>query len=218
MGGWNKGNKNGETRKCEVCGKEFYVYPYRKVGKYCSQTCYHNASRVKKACENCGKIIENYKTGKKYCCAKCASDHRRNAPRVATTGKDGYRYVWFADGHGEKEHRFLLENALGKKLNKDEVVHHIDGNKSNNDIGNLAVMTLGEHSRIHRIKENENGVPLFGGSNEKRKREVVGVGPDGETIKFNSLQDAKRAGFSHVVDCCQGKRKSDKGYRWRYAN
>lgn len=47
------------------------------------------------------------------------------------------------------EHRIVVENNLGRLLNSDEVVHHKDGNKKNNDISNLEVMKRIEHSKLH---------------------------------------------------------------------
>ncbi|MBQ8130872.1 MAG: HNH endonuclease [Bacilli bacterium] len=46
-------------------------------------------------------------------------------------------------------HRLVMENYLGRYLTKDEVVHHKDGNKTNNDITNLELMTNSEHTRLH---------------------------------------------------------------------
>ena len=49
------------------------------------------------------------------------------------------------------EHRVVVENALGRLLNTNEVVHHKDGNKTNNCLDNLEVMTVEEHARAHRL-------------------------------------------------------------------
>ena len=47
------------------------------------------------------------------------------------------------------EHRLVMENKLKRTLSRQEVVHHIDGNKRNNSIQNLQLMSLSEHSRLH---------------------------------------------------------------------
>ena len=49
------------------------------------------------------------------------------------------------------EHRIIMENYLGRKLDRNEVVHHVNENKKDNRIENLEVMTLSNHSRKHRI-------------------------------------------------------------------
>lgn len=47
--------------------------------------------------------------------------------------KDDGLVGWF------QEHRVIMERELGRKLKKGENVHHRDGNKRNNDVGNLEV-------------------------------------------------------------------------------
>ncbi len=47
------------------------------------------------------------------------------------------------------EHRYLMEQHLGRPLRDDEIVHHKDHNKLNNDISNLEIMDLATHSRYH---------------------------------------------------------------------
>jgi hypothetical protein len=49
------------------------------------------------------------------------------------------------------EHRHMMQVHLGRKLTRYEVVHHEDEIKSHNEIGNFKVMSLSEHSRMHRI-------------------------------------------------------------------
>lgn len=45
--------------------------------------------------------------------------------------------------------RFLMEEKLGRKLNKNEQVHHIDEDPFNNDFSNLEIVNIGEHQRMH---------------------------------------------------------------------
>lgn len=54
--------------------------------------------------------------------------------------KTGYRFIQ-VDGRQMKEHRFVMERMIGRPLLPDENVHHRDGNKSNNEPGNLELWT-----------------------------------------------------------------------------
>lgn len=47
-------------------------------------------------------------------------------------------------------HRAIMEQHLGRKLTSDEIVHHKDGNKLNNSIENLEILTRSEHINLHR--------------------------------------------------------------------
>jgi len=59
-------------------------------------------------------------------------------------------YKWIkVDGVYKHEHRYIIENILKRKLSYNEVVHHKDGNKFNNNIDNLELMSRKEHSELH---------------------------------------------------------------------
>ena len=67
-------------------------------------------------------------------------------------------YVEYTRGKnkGRSQHRVIMEEILGRKLSSDEHVHHIDGDRSNNDPSNLMVMTASEHAAHHAMKNLKN--------------------------------------------------------------
>jgi HNH endonuclease len=58
-------------------------------------------------------------------------------------------------------HRLIAENMIGRRLDSDEIVHHIDGNKKNNEESNLQVMRKGAHLSLHgherRVADKAHG-------------------------------------------------------------
>lgn len=77
----------------------------------------------------------------------------------------------YANNHGYvKESRLIMEEYLGRFLRPapKEVVHHINGNPSDNNIKNLDVMTQKQHASIHN-RGSKN--PVFG---KRRKLQVTG--------------------------------------------
>jgi hypothetical protein len=47
------------------------------------------------------------------------------------------------------EHRLVMEQAIGRPLNPNELVHHIDGDPKNNAPENLKIMLYGQHIRLN---------------------------------------------------------------------
>ena len=48
-----------------------------------------------------------------------------------------------------REYRSVVEKNLGRKLKKEEIIHHIDGDRSNNSLDNLLITGLSEHKFLH---------------------------------------------------------------------
>jgi hypothetical protein len=65
---------------------------------------------------------------------------------------NGYVEITRGKNKGKAQHVVVMEERIGRNLLNDEVVHHIDGDRSNNDINNLALMTRSGHCRHHALE------------------------------------------------------------------
>ncbi len=63
--------------------------------------------------------------------------------------KSKYKRIKLPDGSTRDEHRLIMEEIVGRKLDFNEVVHHIDEDGMNNDPTNLEIKSRSDHSRDH---------------------------------------------------------------------
>jgi len=113
--------------------------------------------KVKKVCEWCHKsflIVQHRSTNRRFCNRKCmarwVAATRKSTKGYCITAK-GYKLL-YKPGHPTAskagyiaEHRIVMEEHLGRLLTKNEIVHHLDGNKQNNVIENLQLMEKRHH-------------------------------------------------------------------------
>ena len=94
---------------------------------------------------------------KTFCSTHYAIWSRNGSPTVyrkrhdGTGGltKDGYLLITI---HGRKilEHRYVMQQILGRPLEQNEIVHHINGDRLNNHPTNLILMSLAAHTKQHK--------------------------------------------------------------------
>jgi hypothetical protein len=106
---------------CTICGNTYSVIPSRvPKTKYCSYTC-HQIGEGRKGGAIRGEQVKKLSQGKTYTKIR-----------------------------GRHAHRVVMERILGRPLKAGEIVHHIDGNKINNDVLNLRLLdSQGNHVREH---------------------------------------------------------------------
>ena len=108
---------------------------------------------IDKICKYCGDEfrVGNYreKTAK-YCSTKCyANDVRGTARNEIVTGNNGYRKIK-TGSRPQLAHRYLMEKHLGRELGRNEYVHHRNGDKSDNTMSNLQLISPKKHNALHK--------------------------------------------------------------------
>ena len=158
-------------------------------------------------------------------------------PGLMTPGDNGCGYLRVCLSKNEKTkwclvHRLVAETFLPNPENKPQVNHKIEGDEGktiNMVIFNEDGSVNEEKSTIEwctqeynhnygtineRISKAKKGIP-----NIKLSKRVLQLSLDGELIReWESTKECGRNGFNsgNVVSCCNGKRKTHKGFRWEY--
>jgi hypothetical protein len=120
---------------CEICRNEVARFE-RSDGKY----------------RFCGRKCAG-KAGVKLASKVDKSGDKNPAWKGGVMDSFGYNSISIGGKRRKFEHRLVMENFLGRFLSKSEIVHHKNGDKKDNRIENLEIMTQSEHIKLYGRKE-----------------------------------------------------------------
>lgn len=128
-----------EILVCQQCGKPLTVQPYYSHGR-----------------------LKGYRRPSVYCSPQCTgmAAHLRQLSKARGRFIDKHGYVLLTNrkgdnGYQQPEHRAVMEQMLGRKLEPHETVHHKNGIRHDNRPENLELWA-GRHGRGQRVAD----VPL----------------------------------------------------------
>ena len=160
------------SKPCVRCGVSVFAKYQSQLDlkRFCRECGVREGARqkdrkVEKKCVICGKTFK-VKESKAYlensyihCSMKCAQVTRIKKvsgplhPRWRETkAKQGGYVSYKKDGKTRYVHRDVMEEFLGRKLRRDEIVHHKNHNRKDNRVENLELMTNSEHVKMHFIE------------------------------------------------------------------
>jgi len=159
--------------KCKVCDKDFSAKPFwikKGYGVYCSPGCQHEGRKNGKVvkCFTCKKEIykqkkalDRSKSGKFFCGRSCQTKWRNSefSGVKHKNWKDGlYSYRSVLVRHKVPK----ICNLCKTKDSRVLAVHHIDKNRKNNKVNNLAWLCHNCHFLVHHYdEENEKFMVLM---------------------------------------------------------
>lgn len=128
---------------------------------------------------------------------------RKGEIKKQVASNDGYLRVKLYNRYKSVSH--LVATAFIPNPNGYTVVHHKDHDCTNNHVSNLEWIDVEVHIIMHSME------------NSKYCDQISPI--DGEVVKtWESTMEAERNGYNQarISDCCLGKRKTHKGYAWKY--
>ena len=158
----SKGRHNPNSRWLDKdFVKKYNSYYRRNVLK---KKPFRNKEYIPQICLECNKKFlisrfSNEQRKRKFCSRNCSFNWHKKSFEGAKSTCNGYIVIKvsthpLANNRGYVyEHRLNMEKKLGRYLTRNEVVHHINGVKTDNRTENLEIFnSTGEHTTFHLLR------------------------------------------------------------------
>jgi hypothetical protein len=144
------------SRPCKACGTLIELRIARDVQRkfYCSRSCRSTASGKAKSKEHMAKMQAAANTPEANAKKSVPGERKPNWKPLGARRVTQHGYVQVKH---ERRGRWAYEHRLVAGAERDEVVHHVNGDKTDNRPENLMRMTNAEHVALH-AQEKANAV------------------------------------------------------------
>ena len=149
-------------------------------------------------CPNCKRIFRPLRKTSHYCCKRCSWDNNGGSNRKPESwwmNSKGYieGKIWLPDGKQRrvKQHRWIIECQIGRRLNPQEDIHHLNGIKSDNRVENLQLIHHSGHTTLSNKNRTHRKGYKLNLTNEQRKQRS-------DRAKLQKLNELGRAALGQT--------------------
>lgn len=147
-----------------------------------------------KTCETCGNAMlrrpreAHWQFDKRRFCSKRCTGLALNPRKGAEDFKPRYRQVKTPDGRHLLEHRWVMEQHIGRPLRRTEHVHHINRDRLDNRIENLELVSPSEHGDRHTTLPKAKKCTVCGATftpHKTKRRRAMTCSPECRGIQIS---------------------------------